>query len=142
MAGSQSLKNHARYVPLFHFVLTAMVLMNFIRTVLELRHFSEDALFAFMRGTAFVLMVWYIRAFPVAVQDRVIRLEMQLRVQKLAPELAERWDQLTIRQIVALRFAGDGELPALTREVLDGRLTAPSDIKQRIQQWKPDLLRV
>lgn len=142
MAEVQSYKSHSRYVPMFHFVLTALVVLNFFRTILELRHLSLDTIYAFLRGVAFLIMVWYIRAFPVALQDRIIRLEMKLRVQQLAPELAPRFEQLTQPQVVALRFAGDDELAGLTRDVLDGRVSKPDEIKRRIQHWKPDLLRV
>ncbi|HEV2105175.1 MAG TPA: DUF6526 family protein, partial [Candidatus Eisenbacteria bacterium] len=71
----------------------------------------------------------------------VIRLEMRLRLQKLAPDLAGRFDELRVQQVTALRFAGDDELPALAGEVLAGGLTAPAEIKRRIKNWQPDELR-
>ena len=142
MSVPQNFKNHARYVPLFHFVLGALVLANFIHVTLDLRYQTMDSVWAFVRGAALLVLYWYARAFPVSVQDRIIRLEMRLRVQQLAPDLAAHFDQLTPGQITALRFAGDDELASLMREVLEGKLAKPSDIKQRVQHWKPDTFRV
>jgi hypothetical protein len=76
------------------------------------------------------------------VQDRVIRLEMRLRLNQLLPaELGARTGQLTRQQLVALRFASDAELVELVREVLDGKLTTSRAIKGRVRQWTPDYLR-
>ena len=77
----------------------------------------------------------------VSVRPRV-RLELALRIQRLAPELAGRSTGLTPAQFTALRFAGDAELPALLRDVLDGKLARGIDIKKRITDWQGDYLRV
>jgi hypothetical protein len=78
----------------------------------------------------------------VTVQDRVIRLEMRLRLQRiLPPELQTRIQDLTHRQLVALRFASDAELPVLVREILDGKLTTGKEIKLRVKNWQGDWLR-
>jgi hypothetical protein len=82
------------------------------------------------------------RTFAVRVQDRVIRLEMRLRLRELLPpDLVPRISELRPRQLVALRFAGDRELPALTRRVLDERLQDGKAIKQLITDWQADHLR-
>jgi hypothetical protein len=138
---TQNLKNHARYVPLFHFVLGLLVFANLVHAVRVLVPFTPDRAYDAMVAAALALMFWYTRAFALTVQDRVIRLEERLRLQALAPELASRFDQLTIGQVVALRFAGDGEVAALLREVLEGRLTAPGDIKKAVKHWRADTLR-
>jgi len=138
---TQNLKNHARYVPLFHFVLGTLVLANLVHALRGLASYSPERLSAAIVAFSLVLMFWFTRAFPVAVQDRLIRLEERLRLQALAPELAGRFDQLTVGQVVALRFAGDDEVVALAREVLEGRLTAPGDIKKAVKHWRADTLR-
>ena len=76
------------------------------------------------------------------VQDRVIRLEMRMRLAELLPpDLKGRIRDLTPRQLVALRFAGDAEMAALVRDVLDGKLTSGKAIKESIRDWQGDFLR-
>ncbi len=75
-------------------------------------------------------------------QDRVIRLEMRLRLRQVLPqELHARINDLTPRQLVALRFASDAELAELVREVLDGKLRSSKEIKLRVKSWQSDFLR-
>jgi hypothetical protein len=76
------------------------------------------------------------------VQDRIIRLEMQLRMQQvLPPELRARIAEFSVGQLVALRFASDQELPGLAKKVLDEKLEDRKAIKQMVKDWQPDLLR-
>jgi len=87
-------------------------------------------------------VVFEARLFALAVQDRVIRLEERLRyAQVLPPDLQGRTRELTIDQIVSLRFASDAELSSLIRKVLDERLTQRKAIKQLIENWRPDYQR-
>jgi Family of unknown function (DUF6526) len=137
----QSLGNHARYVPFYHLVLALLIATNLAHAVMELRVYSREAVFQLIVALSLTLMYWYVRAFPVTVQDRVIRLEMQLRLQHLAPGLMDRFGELGVQQLTALRFAGDDELPALAGDVIEGRLRSPAEIKRSIQHWKPDHLR-
>jgi hypothetical protein len=86
--------------------------------------------------------VFLARLFALAVQDRVIRLEEQLRYERMLPaELQARAGELTMEQIIALRFASDAELTALTRKVLEEKLTERKAIKQLVKNWKPDYWR-
>jgi len=80
--------------------------------------------------------------FALAVQDRVIRLEERLRYAEVLPaDLRARCGELTVDQVVSLRFACDTELPALARKVLDEKLTERKAIKQLIKNWRPDYQR-
>ena len=89
-------------------------------------------------GTAF-----YARSFALKAQDRVIRLEEQSRMARLLPDdLRNRADELSARQLIALRFAADGEVPELVRWVLKDNVTDAKAIKQRITVWRPDTHRV
>ena len=105
-------------------------------------HVTPDALHEFLLVVALVLTAFFARSFALTAQDRIIRLELRLRMERLAPALMPRFGQLTTGQLTALRFASDAELPALTTQVLDGKLAAPSAIKQAIQHWQPDEFRV
>jgi len=76
------------------------------------------------------------------VEDRVIRLEERMRLEKLLPDdLKPRIPEFTSGQLVAMRFAGDAELPALARKVLTGNIKEGRAIKQMVQNWRPDFLR-
>jgi hypothetical protein len=91
---------------------------------------------------ALLLLALYARTFALTVQDRVIRLEMQLRLQNLLPaDLHPRIPEFTTSQLVALRFASDSELPDLARKVLAEKLSERKAIKQLIRDWQPDNLR-
>ena len=138
----QSFANHARYVPLFHFVLSAILLFNLAWTIVHLAKApSAQHVVDVVMAVAFAIMFVYIRYFPLRVQDRVIRLEETLRIQRLAPDLAARLEEFTPEQFVGLRFASDAELPALARRVLDEKLTDRTAIKKLVKQWRADYLR-
>lgn len=137
----QNLANHTRYVPGYHFVLFGLLVLNFLFSLYQLRHFSASAVFGLAVAVSLILLAWYERAFAVAVQDRVIRLEERLRIEKLCPDLAARAATLHIKQIVALRFAGDDELPALLRKVLDEDIRSQKAIKSEIRNWRADYAR-
>jgi Family of unknown function (DUF6526) len=143
MSDPQRFENHVKIVPVFHyFVLPVFVLNAFWSIYRCVRHFSGASLMTLLLALAFLLGTLYARMFALRVQDRVIRLEMRQRLERLlAPELRPRISEFTVGQLVALRFAGDAELPALARKVLDEKLTDRTAIKKMIQKWEPDYLR-
>lgn len=140
----QSLKNHGRFVPLYHFFVLPVLIGNFgakvyfwIKAGFALSHF-----FPILLAAALFLGILYPRLFALAVQDRLIRLEERLRYEKVLPEeLCWRADELTVNQFIALRFASDDELPALMKKVLDEKVTSRKAIKHMIKNWRPDYLR-
>ena len=140
----QTYANHARFVPLFHFVVFGLLVVNALyRLYVVVRWFGLGTLIDALLGIALVLFAWSVRTFDARLQDRIIRLEMRLRLARLLPaELQPRIAELSPGQLIALRFAPDAEVPALVAEVLAGRLTKGSEIKQRIQTWEPDYFRV
>ena len=91
-----------------------------------------------------LFVVWVAsRSRAQIVQDRVIRLEMVLRLEHvLDPSRCADIARLKLAQLIALRFAGDAELPDLVSDVLAGKLAKPDDIKRRVKDWQPDWLRV
>ncbi len=140
----QNYANHGRNVPLFHFFALPMLIINFGWSIYhwKLAGFSMDGLESVLMAAALFFGVLYGRLFALRVQDRLIRLEEQLRYERVVPEeLRWRSDELTVNQFVSLRFASDEELPALMRKVLDEKLTERKAIKQLIKKWKPDYLR-
>ena len=138
----QSYANHARYVPLYHFVLGGLLGLYFIWALHNVIRWPEhEHVVDLLLAVSLLLMYAYIRVFPSAVQNRVIRLEEQLRYQRVLPaDLQGRTGALTLRQIIGLRFAGDDELPGLVRKALDERLSE-KQIKQLVKNWRADHLR-
>lgn len=143
-ATTQTYSNHTRWHPPFHFFLAPVMLINLIwAIVLFFRSPGWTEGWWVVMSLAFVVLASLVRLNPLKAQDRIIRLEEQLRYQQVLPaDLARQAPKLTRGQIVALRFASDEELPELIRQVLDGRLTKSSDIKKAIRNWRGDTLRV
>ena len=143
MSKVQNFDNHTRVFPPFHFVVMPIFLLNFIWSIVRvIRSFSFAAVVYLLVAIALIVLAFSARIFALTVQDRVIRLEMRLRLQQLLPpELRARIPELTVGQLVALRFASDAELPGLTRKVLDEKLTDRKGIKKLVRDWQPDLLR-
>ncbi|HQR18930.1 MAG TPA: DUF6526 family protein [Gemmatimonadales bacterium] len=142
-AAPQQLSNHARYVPGYHFVLSTLLLLVLGWAIVNVaRAPGIPTALGLVLAVSLILMYWYMRAFAVRVQDRVIRLEERLRMAALLPaELQRRIPEFTPEQLVALRFASDGELSALARRVLDEKITDAKAIKQLVREWRADHLR-
>lgn len=140
----QNFANHVKWVPPFHFFVVPVLLLNFGWSIYRLVHlwFSWDALIQLLTATALVVLMLCARLFALCVQDRVIRMEERQRMAKLLPEdLKPHIEEFTRAQLVALRFASDGELPALARKVLTDKLTDRKSIKKLVQHWRADHLR-
>jgi hypothetical protein len=139
----QNFENHVKFVPVFHFFVLPAFLLNIFWSIYRLVHsFSVESTISLVLALAFFLLAFYARIFSLAVQDRLIRLEMRLRLQQLLPqELRPRIPDFTVDQLIALRFASDAELPGLCRKVLGQNLTDRKTIKKMVQTWQPDLLR-
>jgi uncharacterized membrane protein YciS (DUF1049 family) len=140
----QNFENHGKFVPAFHFFVIPMVAINLGWQVYRWKRaeFTVGGFESILLAAALLLGFFYARLFALRVQDRVIRLEEQLRCQRLLPaDLQPRIAEFSAGQLIALRFASDAELPALARKVLDEKLTERKAIKQLIKNWKPDYLR-
>ncbi len=77
------------------------------------------------------------RHYAIVNQNRIIRLEENVRLHWMGADGAG----LTIQQMVALRFASDGEVVALARRAAAEGLTS-RQIKEAVVVWRPDLERV
>jgi len=141
----QNYANHRQTVPVFHWVLLPVLLLTFIGSVVNLvkswgdhQRFYSAALIVVL-VLAVKLLALLSRMFAVKAQDRAIRAEENLRHYVLSGKLLD--PRLTIRQIIALRFASDGEFLALAQRAA-GEGLSPDAIKQAVKQWRPDTYRV
>lgn len=140
----QSFSNHAAWFPLYHFVLAPVVVGLFIWSGYRaMSTHGVDQHVTLLAAAALLLVTAVIRLTPVKLQDRIIRLEEQVRMHRVLPaEMQARMGEFSVDQLVALRFASDAELPDLARRVLDERITKRADIKRAIKTWRADHFRI
>ena len=141
---TQSFASHSRMVTGYHRVTALCVLVFVLWSIWHAASSrSLDAHFQMLGAFGLAGTFWYARIFPLKAQDRVIRLEEQLRLTRLLPDdLRTRVPELSARQLIALRFASDGEVAELVRWVLANQAANGKMIKQRITSWRPDTHRV
>jgi hypothetical protein len=140
----QSFQNHTKLVPPFHMFVLPVFLLNAGWTIYHLINtgISVETVLGVLMGFALLVFALFSRLFALTVQDRVIRLEMRLRLAEVLPvDLRPRIPEFTVGQLVSLRFAPDAELPALARKVLDEKMNDRKAIKQLIKNWQADRLR-
>lgn len=140
----QSLSNHRRFVPMYHGVLFLILIVNLVWSAWHLyKQPSGGATIGLLLAIGLCIFFLYARTFPLAAQDRLIRLEERMRLAELLPEdLKGRIGELKEGHLIGLRFASDEEVPDLVRQVLDGKLKGREDIKKAIKTWRPDTFRV
>jgi hypothetical protein len=143
MADTQNLKNHAMFDPPFHFFLAPVGILLLILSIIQLVKNP-----GWMTGVHVLAVVWVfvaifkLRVYALKVQDRVIRLEERLRLAVVLPaELQPRIGELSIDQLIGLRFASDAELPGLVEKTLGSNWNR-KQIKEAIKNWRPDNWRV
>ena len=139
----QNYANHARFYPLFHYFVAPVLILNLLYTIWRsIQRPSLDTIWEVVLAAGLVGTATAARLMALTVQDRVIRLEMRLRLnQLLPPDLHRRIGDLTAAQLVGLRFAADAELPELVRRVLGGSLKTTKEIKKAVGNWQGDYLR-
>lgn len=135
----QSFKNHAHRPVLtgVGFVLAVIALVQFARLWDVLGKATSLGLFALCGAVIVLLQIS--RRYTTRLQDRIIKLEMRVRTASLfTPDQQRLLGQLDNKQIAALRFASDAELPALLERAVREKLP-PKDIKRSVKTWVPDL---
>jgi hypothetical protein len=139
----QTFENHMRILPAFHYVAFPLFAVNFFFALYQtVTAFSWANLVALGLSVGLILLFFLARVMALSVQDRVIRLEETLRMRALLPaDLQARIGEFTVKQLVALRFASDGELPGLARQVLDGKIQDQKAIKKMVREWRADYQR-
>ena len=142
---AQNYANHGRMVPAYHYVAFGLLFVTFIGSLVNVyeslgdssRIYSASLLVALTLGT--LMVSFFARVFPLKAQDRAIRAEEQLRHYVMTGKLLD--DRLTVRQIVALRFASDGEFVTLAQRAAEHGLSEDA-IKKEVKDWRADTYRV
>ncbi len=141
----QSYATHRRYVPPFHFLLSALIVLGFVGSLVNLYkslgdpHRLYNAALVSLLFLCAGMLFYYARAFPLKAQDRAIRAEENLRHYVLTGELLD--PRLDIRQIIGLRFAADDEFVELAARSIEEDLSENA-IKRSIRAWRADVYRV
>ena len=140
----QNYKNHARLLPLFHFFVLPVLFANLLYSVgLAWSNPSLGTGLGVLVALALQMIPILARLMALKAQDRVIRLEMRLRLrEKLPLDMHSRINELTPEHMIGLRFAGDAELPELVRQALGGTLTTTKSVKEMVKDRQADHLRV
>jgi uncharacterized membrane protein YciS (DUF1049 family) len=144
VSDTQSAANHAKMVPMYHYVTFACVFVPTVYFIVQaVRDFSTGALMSAVFGVGVVLATFFARVFPLGVQDRVIRLEERLRLERLLPdEMRGRIGEVSTEHLIGLRFASDEELTDLVRRVLDGEFSDRKSVKGAVRSWRADHQRI
>lgn len=144
----QHLKNHTRYVPLYHFVTSTLIVALLVGSTFGLIHACNDcsnhgllhnAMLFFVISVVLVFVWFFARSFALKAQDRAIRAEENLRHFIATGKPLD--SRLKMSQVIALRFAGDDEFVALAKRAADESLGS-KEIKAAIKNWKADNNRV
>jgi hypothetical protein len=134
----QRTQTYATHVhrPMLFAVAFATTLAAFGFFIAEMVRFRGPLMYGLLSlGVAVMCLTMISRRYIVRLQDRIIRLEMQVRLARLGLETS--YPRLTLRQLVALRFASDAEMPALVQRALSENLTS-RQIKQAVKDWQAD----
>ncbi len=139
----QNYDNHRRWVFPYHLLMGPAIGFLFVQSLIHLIHdpryeLSHDILWVLVSlilGSFFI----YVRQFSLKAQDRAIRAEESLRHFLLTGK--PLYKELTMQQIIALRFAGDEEFPGLAKRAADESLGS-TEIKKAIRSWRADHWRV
>jgi hypothetical protein len=142
---TQNYSNHRQFVPIFHYVLVPVLFFTLIGSIVNLEQSwgNHDRLYSaallVVDTLALAIMSVIARVFALKAQDRAIRAEENLRYFAATGKLLDA--RLGTKQIVALRFAGEGEFVDLARRAADTGMSADA-IKKSIKQWRADMYRV
>ncbi len=142
---AQSYKHHSRYVPLYHFVVSTILILclggSAWNLVKAYQHHSGRLVAAIIFGLSYscIITLWYARSFALVAQDRAIRAEENLRHYALTGKLLDK--RLRKSQVIALRFADDDEFIPLAEKAANENMKAV-DIKKAIVNWKADHHRI
>jgi hypothetical protein len=143
MAEQQNYQNHRQWVPLWHYIATPIALIGLLIALKGLtKGLTFDTIWAVVFAIGFAATAYMSRMQALLVQNRLIRLEERLRLREVLPEpMRGRINDLTLSQLIGLRFASDAELAGLVEGCLAGQLKNGEDVKKKITTWRADTLR-
>ena len=142
---TQNYTNHTRVVPLFHYLLLGLLVLTLIGSGVNLAQsvrFAQglySASLIVVLNICVLMLFFFTRVFALKAQDRAIRAEESLRHFVMTGKLPD--SRLTLKQIIALRFASDSEFVELAKKAAETGMSR-SDIKQAIKNWRADHHRV
>jgi L-cystine uptake protein TcyP (sodium:dicarboxylate symporter family) len=137
----QSYEKHAKWVPAFHQVQMPLLMATLIGSMVNLYNSIGDheriynASLIVALTIAVTMSTFFARIFALQAQDRVIRAEENMRHYLLTGKALD--PGLTVKQLVGLRFASDGEFVELARRAAETGM-APADIKKAVKNWRAD----
>ena len=139
----QTYANHRRFLPLYHFVAIPILTVNLLLAIYVFyRAPGKMTAWGIILATGLVAGFLALRISVLIVQNRIIRLELMMRLAHvLPPETRSRMSELRLGQMIGLRFASDQELPGLVERCLSGDLKSAEQIKREIKDWQPDYVR-
>lgn len=144
MKQPQSFANHTRFHAPYHFFAVPILAINVLWRIVELvRNPSGAAAWEVAVSLALAAMILLVRTYPLKVQDRVIRLEERMRLERLMPAgLSSKVPEFSAGQLCALRFCADDEVSELAGRILNEGTLGRAEIKRQIKTWKPDEFRI
>ena len=140
----QNYANHIHHDKMAYFYI-ALLLISFIGAAVAFFVDRPQLIVASLLINSFatLLLSTNARGYALKLQDRIVRLEMRLRLKDvLGGDSTGRIKDFTLKQLIGLRFASDAELPGLSQQVLDQNITDLNQIKQMVTEWQADNLRV
>jgi len=139
----QNFKNHSRYIPLWHYITSTVIVALIVGSIVNLVKSSRQNLYSasllVVISFALASIFWYCRWFALRAQDRAIRAEENLRHFVLSGKLLDK--HLRTSQIIALRFAPDDEFIGLAQQASERKMRS-NEIKKSIVKWRADNHRV
>tara|TARA_Y100000590_G_scaffold140051_1_gene160578 strand:- start:17613 stop:18047 length:435 start_codon:yes stop_codon:yes gene_type:complete len=139
----QNYENHVKRVPIFFvsFLFVTAYLLGSLYQVVTAPSLESIMSLIFAVGVMGILFM--ARAFPLGVQDRVIRLEERLRLESiLGPEQRDTIAKMDTELLIGLRFASDSEVAGLLNTILEENIKDRKEVKKRVKAWRADHQRI
>ena len=142
----QNYSNHIRYYIPHHFIFYPLLLILTAVSIYFGCRYQHHRIEWMGIALVFIMIGWLSfmmrQHYALMLQDRIVRVELRLRYYQLTQRRLEFIEyKLELKQMMALRFASDDQLPYLMSEAIEEKLS-PAEIKKRIKNWMPDKMRV